>query len=152
MLATIREFLSQKRIAIAGVSRRANDFSRMLLREFRDRGYDVVVVNPSATAIDGVPSYARVQDIQPVVENVLLMTPPAATGTVARDCAAAGVKRIWMYRAGGTGAVSAEAVAFCRERGIAVIPGECPMMFLPGGSWVHRAHGWVRKIGGRYPR
>jgi hypothetical protein len=59
---------------------------------------------------------------------------------------------VWMYRAGGKGAVSAEAVQFCVQRGIHVIPGECPFMFLPESGAIHRFHGWVRKMAGRYPQ
>jgi len=48
--------------------------------------------------------------------------------------------------------VSADAVKFCEANGISVIAGECPMMFLPGGSWFHRFHGLLKKIAGSYPR
>lgn len=148
----IQEFLAEKRLAIVGVSQQPKDFSRALFREFRARGYDVVPVNPQAREIEGQPCFAHVQDIQPPVATVLLMTSPAVTDAVVRDCAEAGVQRVWMYRAGGKGAVSAAAVGFCESKGIAVIPGDCPLMFLPDGAWFHRFHGWVKKIAGTYPR
>jgi predicted CoA-binding protein len=151
MLELIREFLAQPRLAVVGVSHQPNDFSRMLFRELRSRGYDAIPVHPAAREIDGAPCYARLQEVQPSVENALLMTSPAVTNVVVQDCAAAGVKRVWLYRAGGKGAVSPEAVAYCETHGIAVIPGECPFMFLPRGGWYHRFHGWVRKIQGTYP-
>ena len=56
-----------------------------------------------------------------------------------------------MYRAGGAGAVSAQAVKYCEEHGIAVVPGECPFMFFSDGSWFHRFHGVLRKVVGKYP-
>jgi len=148
----IEEFLGQKRLAVVGVSHEPKDFSRTLFREFRQRGYDAVPVNPEAREIDGQPCFARVQEIQPPVPAVLLMTSPGVTDAVVRDCAEAGVKTVWMYRAGGQGAVTADAVKFCETRGISVIPGECPFMFLPGSSWFHRFHGLIRKITGKYPR
>lgn len=151
MLELIREFLAQPRLAVVGVSHLPKDFSRALFRELQGRGYDLVAVNPAAQEIEGVPCYARVQDVHPAVENALLLTSPAATNVVVQDCAAAGIKRVWMYRAGGKGAVSPEAVAYCEAHGMEVIPGECPFMFLPRGAWYHRAHGWVRKIRGAYP-
>jgi predicted CoA-binding protein len=80
------------------------------------------------------------------------MTSPNATEKVVADCAEAGIRQVWMYRAGGSGAVSPKAVAFCRAKGIEVIPGECPFMFLPGAGGVHRFHGFFRKITGRFPR
>jgi hypothetical protein len=58
-----------------------------------------------------------------------------------------------MYRgAAGNGSVSARALEFCEERGIQVVPGQCPFMFLPNSAGVHRFHGFVRKIIGRYPQ
>jgi hypothetical protein len=57
-----------------------------------------------------------------------------------------------MYRAGGVGAATPDAIGFCESNGMGVIPGECPFMFLPGGAWYHRFHGLVKKIAGSYPR
>jgi hypothetical protein len=125
-LETIEDFLAQKRIAMIGVSRNPKDFSAALFQEFRRCGYDMVPVNPKVPEVMGQPCYARVQDIQPPVDGALLMTKPEITDEVVTDCAAAGIRRVWMYRAGGKGAVSLKAVAFCQEHGIQVIPGQCP--------------------------
>lgn len=151
-MQAIQDFLRQKRLAVIGVSQKPKDFSRALFHEFLERGYDAVPVNPAAQEIDGQRCFARMQEVSPAVDTVLLMTPPAVTDAVVRDCAAAGVKRVWMFRATGKGAVSDAAVAFCRSNGISVIPGECPFMFLSGGSWVHRVHGLIRRLGGAYPQ
>lgn len=148
----IDDFLARKRLAVVGVSRNPKDFTRILFREFKKRGYDVVPVNPAMSAVEDLPCFARVQEIQPPVEGALVMTAPAGTDQVVRDCAAAGIGRVWMYRAGGKGAVSREAVEFCRSNGIGVVPGQCPFMFFPNTQWPHRLHGFVRKIVGAYPR
>jgi hypothetical protein len=150
-LETIQDFLAQNRIALVGVSRDPASDSVKLFAELCRRGYDVVPVNPTLQEVQGRPCFARVQDIQPPVEAVLVMTSPQATETVVHDCAEAGVRRVWMYRATGKGSVNAQAVAFCQEQGIHVVPGQCPFMFLPGAAGVHRFHGFVRKILGRYP-
>jgi len=150
-LDVIEDFLAQKRIAMVGVSRDAESFSTHLFKDLCRRGYDVVPVNPNIAEIDGRRCFARVQDIKPAVEGALLMTSPEVTETVVRDCAEAGIKRVWMYGGTGKGAVSADAVAFCQERGLQVVPGQCPWMFLPNGDRVHRLHGFIRKITGRYP-
>jgi acyl-CoA synthetase (NDP forming) len=75
-LEIIEDFLAQKRIAM---------------------------INPGAAEVIGRPCFARVQDIQPPVDGVLLMTSPAVTEAVVEDCAEAGIRRVWMYSAGGTG-------------------------------------------------
>jgi predicted CoA-binding protein len=151
MLETIQQFLASDRFAMVGVSHNPAEFSRSLWREFRNRDYDVVPVNPAVSEIDGRPCFPRVQDIMPPVKAALLMTSPAATDAVVRDCAEAGVQLVWMYRAGGAGAVSAAAVGFCAAHNIAVIPGECPYMFLEHAGFIHSCHGLIRRLTGRYP-
>jgi uncharacterized protein len=150
-MAIIQDFLAQKRIAVVGVSHNPKDFSRSLLRSFLERGYDAVAVNPELTSADGVACLPRLADIKPRVDGVLLMTAPAVTDQVVRECAELRIPRVWMYRAGGKGAVSPQAVEFCKDHGIAVVPGECPYMFFPHEHWFHRFHGLVRKITGAYP-
>jgi predicted CoA-binding protein len=148
----IQDFLAQRRFAFVGVSRQPKDFSRALFREFRARGYDAVPVHPGVDAVDGVPCVPRLRAIDPPVDTALLMTSPDVTEELVRQCAQAGIKRVWLYRAAGPGAGSPGAVRFCEENGIAVIPGECPFMFFPGTGFVHRFHGFVKKITGAYPR
>lgn len=150
-LEVIEDFLARKRIAMVGVSRDPKDFSVSLFKELCRRGYDVIPVNPQATEMLGHRCFPRVQDIQPQVEGALLMTCSTVTRTVVADCLEAGIGRVWMYRAGGDGAVNATSVDFCREHGIQVIPGECPFMFLPGNGF-HAVHGLIRKITGRFPK
>jgi len=147
----IDSFLSCRHLAVVGVSRDPRDFSRAVFRAFVERGYDAVPVNPAGGEAEGRRSVPRVGDVQPPPEAALLLTPPAATAQVVRECAEAGVRRVWMHRGGGQGAVSPEAIAFCRERGIEVVDGECPFMFLPHAGWAHGAHRFFRRLGGRLP-
>lgn len=99
-----------------GVLRQAKGFSVLLFKELRQRGYNLVPINPDASDIVGQGCFARLQDIRPAVDTVLLMTSPAKTETVVEDCSEAGIRRVWMYRAGGDGAVSAKAVEFCETK------------------------------------
>ena len=151
-LSQIHEFLGAKRLAVIGVSRDPKDFTRSLFQELGRREYDVVPVTPDAGELDGRRCYAHVADIHPPVDGALLMTRPAVTEQVVRECQAAGIRRIWMYRATGAGAVSPGAVEFCQAHGMPVVAGECPFMFLPETPWFHRFHGFCRKVLGKYPK
>ena len=150
-IADIRDFLAQKRIAFVGISRNPHDFSTSLFDELCRRGYDVVPVNPHSSEIKGRRCFASVKDIQPPVEGALLMTSASTTKQIVRDCAEAGIWRIWLYRAGGQGSVNDAATQLCRDHNIEVIPGECPFMFLPHAGFIHRCHGAIRKITGGFP-
>ena len=149
----IDDFLSGHRIALVGVSTNPRDFSRAVLRELVGHGYDVVPVRPGAGEIEGRRAYERVQDIPGTLDGALLMTPPAVSEQIAHDCAEVHVPRVWFHRGAGPGSASATAVAFCREQGIEVVPGRCPLMFLgTHPAFVHRFHAGVLKLLGRYPR
>lgn len=146
----IDSFLATRRLAVVGVSRDPRDFTRAVYRALAERGYDPVPVNPNGGEIEGRPASLRVGDVAPPVEAALLFTPAPASAAVVRECAEAGVRRVWLHRGGGAGAVSDEALAACAERGLEVVDGECPMMFLPGASFLHRVHRFLRGLGGRY--
>ena len=148
----IDDFLALKRLAVVGVSRDPKQFSNQVWQEFRQRRYDAVPVNPNTTEIDGQRCYARVQDIQPPVQGVVIMTPPAVTDQVVEDCQAAGVEHIWMHRGLGGGSVSSEALEYCEAHGMDVVAGFCPYMFLPGTPFFHGLHAFGKKVTGSYPR
>ena len=150
-LNAVEDFLSNKRIAMVGMSRKPHDIGPQLFEKFTKLGYEIVPVNPNVSEIMGRPCYARVQDIQPAPDAALLLTSPAVTNAVVHDCAEAGIKHVWMYRGGGQGAVSDEAVAFCRDHQINVIPGQCPFMFLKPVNGIHWCHRLIFKIKGQYP-
>jgi uncharacterized protein len=138
-------FLTHRRLAVVGVSRDPRDFSRTVVAELTRRGYDVVPVNPTGFK-EETGFVRRVPDIVPPVEAALLITPPAVTIEVVKDCAEAGVRHVWMHQGIGRGAASPDAIAFCEAHGISVVSGVCPLMYLPETGFVHRAHRWWREV------
>src|SRR5687767_3921665 len=123
------EFLAQKRIAVAGVSRDDKQPANLIFRRLRDTGHEVFAVNPNASEVEGTDAYASVAAIPGGVDGVVVVTPPDAALGVVAGCVAAGVPRVWLHRGLGPGSVSDEAVAYGREHGLQVIAGGCPNMF-----------------------
>jgi len=146
-----QEFLAQKRFAVAGVSRTPQSTANTIYRKLRDEGYEVYPVNPHAEEVEGDRCYASVTAIPGRLDGALLVTRPESSEQLVRDCAAAGVLRIWMHEnaffKSGT-SVSDDAVAFCRENGISVIAGGCPMMFFDFG---HKCMRWMFSVMGKLP-
>ncbi len=139
MRELIDDFLAQKRIAIVGVTRNEKGWGRTLYDAFKKRGYDTYAINP-ARAIPGLQCYARLRDLPMQVDAVLLAVPPNVTDQVVKEAAELGIRRVWMHRGAGQGAVSQSAIDFCKDRNIAVIYGVCPMMYLQGSGIGHRLH------------
>ncbi len=145
----VAEFLAQKRLAVAGVSRTPQQPANAIYRRLRDTGHEVYATNPEADAVEGDPCYPTLGALPVRVDGVVIATPPAAAATVVRECAELGIDRVWMHRSFGDGSVSDEAVALCREKGISVIVGGCPMMYCGKVDPFHRCMGWLLRVRGR---
>jgi predicted CoA-binding protein len=151
-LEDITKFLECKRVAIVGVSRQPQHFSRALWRECLAKGYDPVPVNPQAAEIDGRKCFACLADIDPSVEAALLMTgTQGATDQAVRECNQTHIRNIWIYKSVHDGKDHERAVESCRLRGTTVVEGYCPMMFLPQPVIFHRVHRLLMKVVGSYP-
>lgn len=148
----IADFLAQKRIAVAGVSRNATgEAANLIYRKLRETGHGVVALNPRAEQVEGDPCYPNLAALPEPVDAVVAVTPPAETEALVRECDAAGVRRVWLHRSLGTGSVSEAAVAYCREHGIRVIAGGCPMMYCQPVDFGHKCMRWVLRITGKLP-
>ena len=151
-MGQIDEFLAQRRLAVVGASRDPKQLSYLLWQEFRQRRYEAFPVNPSTAELDGQRCYASVTEIQPPVDAALIMTSPTLSERVVEECAAAGVKHVWLYRGMGSGSVSEAAIAKATEHGMNVVVGHCPFMFLPGTPIFHSLHAFGKKLTGSYPK
>jgi len=149
----IQSFLSGRTLAFVGLSSNPRDFSHVIRSEFERRGYRIVPVNPRAPMVAGQTCYPSISDLPEdlEVDGAFVMVPPTAASEVVRDCVDAGVTNVWLHRGVGGGAVSNEAVTLAMTHGIEVVPGQCPLMFLPNPTRTHRAHAWVKKAAGTYP-
>jgi predicted CoA-binding protein len=147
----IEAFWAQSRLAVVGVARDPQEFGCRLFMDLQRWGYDAVPVNPNMTAIGDTRAYSRVQDITPGVGGALLLTSPVLNERIVHDCDEAGVRRVWFYGTGDRSHENAAAIAYCREKGIAVIPGYCPYMFQPKAPYFHKIHGLVARVIGQYP-
>lgn len=148
------DFYAQGRIAVVGVSRKKGT-GQAIFGALRKRGLDVVPVNPSLSDVDGKPCYPSVKEIPGGARAAVIVTRPEVTERIVEDCAAAGVTHVWMHYNALFGAkmssVSEGAVARCRENGIEVIPGGCPLMFGDGADLGHRCMRWWLDFRGKLP-
>jgi uncharacterized protein len=150
----VNDFLAQKRIAIAGVSRdnshRAS--ANAIYRRLKNTGHEVFPVNPHLQTFDGDRCYPDPQSIPGGVDGVVIVTRPEITERIVRDCHVAGVVRVWMHQSLAKGtSVSHDAVEYCQRHDISVIAGACPMMYGPGADLGHTCMRWVMKFTGGLP-
>ena len=150
----VQDFLSQKRIAVAGVSRnkRNHPVGNLIYDRLKKAGHEVFPVNPDMQTFEGDPCYPRLQAIPGGVDAVVIITRPETTEQIVRDCTAAGVRRVWMHRSLVQGSsVSPEAVEYCDQHDISVIAGACPMMYGEGVDFGHACMRGLMKVTGELP-
>lgn len=147
------QFLSHKRIAVTGVSRKPeNHGSNVVYNRLKERGYEVFAVNPNADQVEGDPCFADLQSIPGGVEAVVIGTRPERAQQTIEECERLGISEVWMHRAFGGGSVSESAADYGRRHGMTVIDGGCPLMFEPASDGGHRMMKWAFTLNGHVPR
>jgi predicted CoA-binding protein len=150
----VQDFLAQKRIAVAGVSRDKSHHpvGNLIYHRLKTTGHEVFAVNPHMQTFEGDRCYPDLQSIPGGVDGVVIITRPTTTQRIVRDCNEAGVRRVWMHRSMGKGtSVSSEAVEYCHQHDISVIAGACPMMYGEGADVGHTCMRWILKLTGGLP-
>jgi uncharacterized protein len=150
----VADFLAQRRIAIAGVSRNnsSHPVGNLIYQRLKKSGHDVFPVNPNMQMFGGDRCYPDVKSIPGGVDGVVIVTRPEVTETIVHQCSDAGVRRVWMHQSIGKGSsVSPEAVEYCRKHDISVIAGACPMMYGPAVDFGHTCIKWFLRLTGGLP-
>jgi predicted CoA-binding protein len=148
-----QEFLGCRRFAVTGVSREpANHGSNVVYKRLRERGYDVVAINPNAETVEGDRCYSTLAEVPGEIDVVVIGTRPERAVKTVEECIDRGVTKVWMHRAFGAGSASREATVLGREHGITVIDGGCPCMFAPTDDSAHRFMRHVCTWTGKVPR
>ena len=145
--AVVEDFISQKTLAIVGVSRGGQKFGNMAYRELKAKGYQLYPIHPSAETLEGDRAYPDFKSLPEKVGGVLVIVPPGQTEKVVREAAETGILRVWMQQ----GSESKAAIQFCKENGIAEVYGECILMFA-GKLFFHKPHRWVWGLLGKLPK
>ncbi|MHC4459036.1 MAG: CoA-binding protein [Planctomycetota bacterium] len=126
----VTDFLAQKCIAVAGVSRSRHNAANMIYRKLRKTGYNVFSVNPKIETVEGDTCYPALKSIPEKTDGLVIVTRPEVTEQLVRQCADLEIPRVWMH----------------------VIPGACPMMFCKPVDFAHTCLCWMLKLTGGLPK
>ena len=120
----VHEFLAQKRIAVAGVSRNNSHHptGNLIYRRLKKTGHEVFPLNPHMQTFEGDRCYPDLRSIPGGVDGVVIVTRPEIAERIVQDCSDAGVRRVWMHQSIGKqgSSVSPAAVEYCRQHQLSV--------------------------------
>mgnify|MGYP001811678581 CR=1 FL=1 len=117
----IQAALSQRRIAVVGMSAnhlRASYFVGFYLQR---HGYQVIPVNPRESEILGQVCYPSVTEIPEPPEVINVFRDPAAVPGIAEEAVAVGAKYLWLQ----FGVISETGAAIAEAGGVQVIMDRC---------------------------
>jgi len=152
----VKDFLSQKSIAVSGVTRNREDAANLAYKKLKAGGYRVYAINPNTATFDGDTCYPDLGALPEKVDAVFIVNRPTITEQIVRQCIELGVTRVWTHCSLGTNprfaqsisSSSAEVVRLCRENNITLIPGACINMFLKPDGGHAAMRGILRVFGG----
>lgn len=146
-LRQIEEFLGSEPIAMAGVSRNPRKFGFVAFRELKEKGMNIIPVNPFAEEIHGSKVYPDIKSLPDEVKGLIIMTGKDKTASVIKEAKQKGIKQIWIQQM----ADSKEALSELEDSGINYIARECILMhYKPHG--IHKFHAALRKFFRTFPR
>lgn len=148
------DFLAQKNIAVAGVSRNEKRAANFIYKKLRGLAYNVAAVNPNATTVEGDTCYPDLTSIPVKPGAVVIVTKPSITESIVKECAVLGISKVWIHNGidSKAASVSPAAIEFCKKNGITVIPFGCPMMYCRNADLGHRFMCWLHKLNGKIPK
>lgn len=146
-LKQIEEFLASEPVAMAGVSRNPKKFGFAAFRELKEKGMNIIPVNPNATEIHGVKVYPDIKSLPDNIRSLIIMTSKQKTAGVVKEAREKGISQIWIQQM----AESNEALKELEGSGINYITKECILMhYKPHG--IHKFHAGIRKFFRSFPK
>jgi hypothetical protein len=146
----VNDFLSQKIIAITGVSRNPKtEVGNAIYKKFKGAGYTVYPINPFAEFIEGDQCYSNLSATPKKADAVFIATNPSVSLEIVKQCIENGITRVWFHHSLGNGSFSEDAAKLGEEKGLTVIRSGCPMMFIKDADFGHKMIGFFMKIFGK---
>jgi uncharacterized protein len=146
-LKQINEFIASEPIAMVGVSRDPKKFGFAVFRELREKGLNVIPVNPHGGEIHQAQVYPDLKSLPSGVKGLIVVTPAAATAGVVKEARELGYKQIWIQQK----SESKEAVAALAGSDINLITGQCILMYYKPHSF-HKFHAGIKRFFGGFPK
>lgn len=147
-LDDIQRFLAPKKLAVAGASRNPKKFGGTVVKDLKERGFELFPINPNAEEIQNLKCYPGVAELPDDVAHLLILTPKDRTAEVVKQAVLKKMKMVWIQQMSET----PEALALLEEAGIPYIQKKCIYMFADPVKGPHNFHRFLVKVFGRYPK
>jgi len=147
-LKSINEFMSQKHIAVAGVSRKKQKFGNAIFTELSKKGYNVYPVNPNLEEYNGKKCFKEIASLPEEVSAIVINTKPVISKKLVQEAESKGIKNIWLQQ----GSADKDTIALAEKSNSNIITKECIIMHTAPVKGIHGFHRWLKKSFGNFPK
>ena len=88
--------MSELSVAVIGASSDRRKFGNKAVRAYQESGYKVFPINPREKSIEGIPTFASIEEIPEPVDYVSLYVPPAVGLKLLPAIAAQKPQELWL--------------------------------------------------------
>jgi uncharacterized protein len=114
-------FRSTRTVAVIGASPRPDRHSRDVVSYLHREGYEVIPVRPDRQQVEGLPTFAALEDFGGSVDLAVIFRRPEDVTAHIREAAAKKARAVWLQ----PGTWSPEAEAEAERQGVALIKERC---------------------------
>jgi len=147
-LESINQFMVQKHIAVAGVSRKKQKFGNAIYKELNKKGYNLYPVNPNLDQYNGSKCYPEIATLPDEVSGIVINTKPEITKKLIVEAEAKGIKNIWLQQ----GSADKDTILKAEESESNIISKQCVIMFADPAKVINGFNKWINKTFGMLPK
>ena len=147
MKKTIDKFLKSRKIAIAGVSEKKDNWGKELYKSLKENKYEVFPVNPNLQDFNGTKSYKNFSELPEDVDCLVFAVGENTAYEILRDSDFQHINSIWLIK----GATSDRNIQTARDKNLQVVHSLCPLMFFYEKGF-HRFHYKILKFFHSFPK
>ena len=120
-ISTIKKIFELKTIAVVGMSPKPERPSHYVALYLKEKGYDIIPVNPGHDQIAGLRSFPSLKDIPVAVGIVDVFRRSEFVEPIAKDAIEIGAKALWLQ----DGVINDEASKLAGDAGLMVVMDDC---------------------------
>ncbi len=144
-LNQIESFLTNRKIALVGVSRTKSKFGNEVFKQLLGKGYEVVPVHRVMTEFEGHACFGSIESLPDDVSAICLVVPKTETDALLQAALNRGIRQIWVQQMSETSFTNQLAA----QSGANIVLGRCIFMYTSPEGF-HRFHQRLSKIFGTY--
>lgn len=142
----INSFIEEKKLALIGISSKKEKFGNVVLKELKEKGFEIYPVGTNISEFEGSKVYNKVEDLPTGINYALISVGKEKTESVLNDLIKKDIKNIWFLR----GSYDQKFETLLKESNCKYIINKCILMYAEPVKSIHAFHKFLANLFGKY--